>query len=182
MDTKWAKPKIYELILLCPEVYQAPKKVISHLQSSRFIIFSWGLLYEKQIIKLYLNSTFILPIVLLTFNSKLETIYGLKDWKRINAGLWFYLGTRGFKTTEKSEPHDRLLIHEQFLAPCIFPRLFSLLARPALSHEAMSHFLWRYFHFIYSPQPSTHSLKVHSKIQREYWTRLGDVVTVVVLI
>lgn len=43
---------------------------------------SLWLLYGEQIVKPYLNSTFKPPIVLLTINSKLEDIYGLKDgWR-----------------------------------------------------------------------------------------------------
>lgn len=101
-------------------------------------------LYEEQIIKRYLNSTFSPPIVLLTIKSKLVDIHGIKGRQRNECRVMVFF--RDLKLQNRREIRalwSSFAHEEQF--PAIFPRLFSLLVWAVLSQEAQAHYPQRYF-------------------------------------
>lgn len=151
-----------------------PRSKTGYCGNRSFQIHVWPL-YEEQIVKQYLNSTFSHPIVLLTIKSKLEDIYGLKG-RQSYVGLWFSSGTWSFQTAGKSEPCDLcLLMQEQF--PAIFPRLLSLLV---LSPEAQAHYPQRYFNSC-QPLHYTQGESLLPKPLPKSETLTGDVMIVVLL-
>lgn len=133
------------------KVYQAWKKfIVPATRAFKSIIFHWQLLYEKRVIKLYLNFTVILSIILLTIKSKLENIYRLKDGQSSEDRVivLFFPGIWGFKPVRKRQPTTfTCSCTNNPQHPCIFPMLFSPLARLVFSNEATSRFLWRYSNF-----------------------------------
>lgn len=136
-------------------------------------------LYEEQIIKRYLNSTFSPPIVLLTVKSKLADIHGLKGRQRNKCKVMVFFrdlklrNRREIRTLWSSFAHE-----EQF--PAIFPRLFSLLVWAMLSREARP-IIPRGILTLVCPPQYTHHESLLPKPPPKNETLAGDVMTVVLL-
>lgn len=145
---------------------------------------SLWLLYGEQIVKLYLNLTFKPPIVLLTINSKLEDIYGLKDGRRDKCrGRVLFRDLKLQNCWGNQNPvisvcscRNNFKLHAFFQGSFPFWR-----AQGRQSREAEAHFLWRYFNS-FLPSPAYMPCKPPSKYRkRENNPRLRDVMTIVLL-
>lgn len=88
------------------KVYQAWRKVLeSALGAFKSLTVYWQPLYEKQVIKLYLNFTVIFSIVLFTIRSELEKMHGLNDGQSgEDRMIFFFQGSGASKPSGNHSP------------------------------------------------------------------------------
>lgn len=84
------------------KVYQAWRKVLeSALGAFKSLTVYWQPLYEKQVIKLYLNFTVIFSIVLFTIRSELEKMHGLNDGQSGEDRMIFFFRDLGLQNHQE---------------------------------------------------------------------------------